>query len=172
MSKKSRKRNKKILAVLGLAAAATAASRRKLANATETKNPVGGVDQIAADSKKSVDKGSVKTPTTIQDNKPAKRSNVSIAKRSSRGYGDYGVKTAPTRVNGVQIKGRLNAQPITPFNPAQGNSQKTMKETLSGGDTRGYAGTVNYRKDGGRTTYKSGGAAKRGISPILLKGKR
>ena len=27
-------------------------------------------------------------------------------------------------------------------------------------------------KDGGRATYKSGGAAKRGVSPILLKGKK
>ena len=50
MSKKSRKRNKKILGILaaGLGAAALM-KRRKLANATDTVNPVGGVDQMAAD---------------------------------------------------------------------------------------------------------------------------
>ena len=184
MSKKSRKRNKKILAAIGIGLGAAAlAKRNKLANATETNNPVGGVDQIAADAKKDSPKKDtvVKTPTTIQDNKPIKISKNSIAKRSSRGAGDYvDYKPASKRVNGVLIKGRNNADMgrNTPFDPAQGNSQKTMKEVLSGGDARGYAGTVNYRKDGGRAGLKSGGKvkgcgiAKRGFGKAMKKGKK
>ena len=78
--------------------------------------------------------------------------------RSSRGIGDYGVVTAPTRVNGVQIKGRQNAQPITPFHPSQGNVRKAF--TMQG-DTRGW-------KKGGRVT----GIAKRGFGRALMKGKK
>jgi len=166
MSKKSRKRNKRLLALAGLAGAAAAASRRKLANATDTVNPVGGVDQIAANAKKKSTPIAPIGPRAVNVAASPKRSNASIAKRSSRGVGDYPDYTAaPTRVNGVQIKGRLNAQPTTPFSPAQGNRKKTIAEVLSGGDTRGY-------KSGGRTGYSAGGAAKRGISPILLKGKK
>ena len=172
MSKKSRKRNKKILAVLGLAAAATAASRRNKGTAADVDSGRGGDSASAA--------ARVKANTPVAPVAPVapigpravnvaaspKRSNASIAKRSSRGVGDYPDYTAaPTRVNGVQIKGRLNAQPTTPFSPAQGNRKKTIAEVLSGGDTRGY-------KSGGRTGYSAGGAAKRGISPILLKGKK
>ena len=163
MSKKSRKRNRLILAAL---AAGTLMKNRKLANATDTVNPVGGVDQIAANAKKKSTPIAPIGPRSVNVATPPKRSNVSIAKRSSRGVGDYPDYTAaPTRVNGVQIKGRLNAQPTTPFSPAQGNRKKTIAEVLSGGDTRGY-------KSGGRTGYSAGGAAKRGISPILLKGKK
>jgi hypothetical protein len=183
MSKKSRRRNKRLLALAGLAGAVALSRRNKLANATETNNPVGGVDQIAADAKKDSPKKDtvVKTPTTIQDNKPIKISKNSIAKRSSRGAGDYvDYKPASKRVNGVLIKSRNNADMgrNTPFDPAQGNSQKTMKEALSGGDARGYAGTVNYRKDGGRAGLKSGGKvkgcgiAKRGLGRAMKKGKR
>ena len=74
MSKKSRRRNKRLLALAGLAGAVALSRRNKLANAKETNNPVGGVDQIAADAKKDSPKKDtvVKTPTTIQDNKPIK----------------------------------------------------------------------------------------------------
>jgi hypothetical protein len=70
MSKKSRKRNKKILAAIGIGLGAAALASKKR-NATETNNPVGGVDQIAADSKKTTPKKdtTVTTPKTIQDNK-------------------------------------------------------------------------------------------------------
>ena len=169
MSKKSRKRNKKILAVLGLAAAATAASKRKRNAAIDTGIASAEADKdsaMLADSKKKSTPIAPIGPRSVNVATPPKRSNVSISKRSSRGVGDYPDYTAaPTRVNGVQIKGRLNAQPTTPFSPAQGNRKKTMEEVLSGGDTRNY-------KSGGRTGYNSGGAAKRGVSPILLKGKR
>ena len=163
MSKKSRKRNKKILAAIGLGLGAAALSSRKKASDAQSKISVdsgrGSGLRDTVDTAKKKETPTVKTDTTIQDNKPVKISK-DIAKRSSRGVGDYtDYKPAPKRVNGVLIKGRQNAQPTTPFDPAQGNSKKTMKEALSGGDARGYAGTVNYRKDGGRAGLRSGGKA-------------
>ena len=59
MSKKSRKRNKKILAAIGIGLGAAALASKKR-NATETNNPVGGVDQIAADAKKTTPKKTIK----------------------------------------------------------------------------------------------------------------
>ena len=132
MSKKSRKRNKKILAVLGLAAAATAASRRKLANATETNNPVGGVDQIAADAKKDSPKKNtvVKTPTTIQDNKPAKRSNASIA-------GDFikKINNPKTMESGMQMSNDLVSSklPSRIRTPIKADNSGIIKQYKSGG---------------------------------------
>ena len=168
MSKKSRKRNKRILALAGAIGLGMAAKRKRNA-AIDTGIASAEADKdsaMLADSKKKSTPIAPIGPRSVNVATPPKRSNVSIAKRSSRGVGDYPDYTAaPTRVNGVQIKGRLNAQPTTPFSPAQGNRKKTMEEVLSGGDTRNY-------KSGGRTGYNSGGAAKRGVSPILLKGKR
>ena len=168
MSKKSRKRNKRILALAGAIGLGMAAKRKRNA-AIDTGIASAEADKdsaMLADSKKKSTPIAPIGPRSVNVATPPKRSNVSISKRSSRGVGDYPDYTAaPTRVNGVQIKGRLNAQPTTPFSPAQGNRKKTMAEVLSGGDTRNY-------KSGGRTGYNSGGAAKRGVSPILLKGKR
>ena len=168
MSKKSRKRNKRILALAGAIGLGMAAKRKRNA-AIDTGIASAEADKdsaMLADSKKKSTPIAPIGPRSVNVATPPKRSNVSISKRSSRGVGDYPDYTAaPTRVNGVQIKGRLNAQPTTPFSPAQGNRKKTMEEVLSGGDTRNY-------KSGGRTGYNSGGAAKRGVSPILLKGKR
>jgi hypothetical protein len=104
-----------------------------------------------------------------------KKATASIANRSSRGAGDYpDYKAAPTRVDGTLIKGRSNAQRITPFSPAQGNRAKTTEEMLRNSDTRGYksGGRAGYKHGGSTGSSKSSGAAKRGISPILMKGRK
>ena len=80
MSKKSRKRNKKILAAIGLGLGAAAlASKRKAASASDVESndnafrektkstPTGPAELGISTRKKSTP---VKTPTTIQDNKP------------------------------------------------------------------------------------------------------
>ena len=150
MSKKSRKRNKKILAVLGLAAAATAASRRKLANATDTVNPVGGVDQIAANAKK---KSTPIGPRSVNVATPPKRSNASIA-------GDF--------IN--KINDKKSAESGMQFSNSLVNSRlKPRTRTSIQADN---SGIIKQYKSGGRTGYNSGGAALRGVSPILLKGKK
>jgi hypothetical protein len=104
-----------------------------------------------------------------------KKDTTSIAKQSSRGAGNYpDYKKAETRVDGTLIKGRSNAQRITPFSPAQGNRAKTTEEMLRDSDTRGYkaGGRAGYKHGGSTGSSKSSGAAKRGISPILMKGEK
>ena len=161
MSKKSRKRNKKILTILGLAAAATAASRRNKGTAADAN------DGFRTKSNKSVSVGGGQTyaPTpkvVLPKVKPI-------------------VDTAPVNKNTFRTRGRItdsagntiasagvrpDKMPNTPP-PSIGDPYSTR----TGTGARRF-GTVNYRKDGGRATYKSGGAAKRGVSPILLKGKK
>jgi len=133
MSKKSRKRNKKILAAIGIGLGAAAlAKRNKLANATETNNPVGGVDQIAADAKKDSPKKNtvVKTPTTIQDNKPAKRSNASIA-------GDFikKINNPKTMESGMQMSNDLVSSklPSRIRTPIKADNSGIIKQYKSGG---------------------------------------
>ena len=150
MSKKSRRRNKRLLALAGLAGAVALSRRNKLANAKETNNPVGGVDKIAADSKKDT---TVNTPTTIQDNKPAKRSNASIA-------GDF--------IN--KINDKKSAESGMQFSNSLVNSR--LKPRIRMPIQADNSGIIKQYKSGGRTGYSAGGAAKRGVSPILLKGKR
>ena len=151
MSKKSRRRNKRLLALAGLAGAAALASRRnKLANAKETNNPVGGVDQIAADSKK--DK-TVNTPTTIQDNKPAKRSNASIA-------GDF--------INKINDKKSAESgmQFYDPAVKMPGRKRVSLEQGMSNIDTT----PIKQYKSGGRV--KGCGKALRGFGRAMKKGKR
>ena len=173
MSKKSRKRNKKILAMLAIAGGAAMAGRRKRNAAIDT-----GIASAEADKGSAMLADSapvVKTdvaPTSRKDVlpviKPRNKIDHGIAYQSSRAGGNYGVKTAPTHVNGVKILGRINAndpRPVgpTPFHPSQGNRRRTMAQVLSGGDTRGWGG-----KKGGRVT----GIAKRGFGRALMKGKK
>ncbi len=149
MSKKSRRRNKRLLALAGLAGAAALASRRnKLANAKETNNPVGGVDQIAADSKKDT---TVNTPTTIQDNKPAKRSNASIA-------GDF--------IN--KINDKKSAESGMQFSNSLVNSR--LKPRIRTSIQADNSGIIKQYKSGGRV--KGCGKALRGFGRAMKKGKR
>ena len=160
MSKKSRKRNRLILAAL---AAGTLAANRKKKGAVSTANqpvgvdrrstsapPIGGTDHIpkvvVPKAKAIVDSGPVLNVTGgIHAGKPAK---------------------------GMLIKQRaLNAGNSVPPSMRGGALHAEGYQSPSR-NIKGRLGSVNYRKDGGRATYKSGGAAKRGISPILLKGKR
>ena len=154
MSKKSRKRNKKILAVLGLAAAATAASRRNKGTAADAN------DGFRTKSNKSVSAGGGQTyapkavaPRAVNVVTPPKRSNASIA-------GDFISKvTDPKKMEyGMQMSNDLVSSRLP------GKIRTPIKADNSG--------IIKQYKSGGRATYKSGGAAKRGISPILLKGKR
>ena len=157
MSKKSRKRNKKILAVLGLAAAATAASRRnkgtaqgasgsdkaKFTSDAAYKTPVAPVASIA--------------PRAVNVATPPKRSNASTA-------GDFinKINDKKSAESGMQFSNSLvNSKLPT-------RKRVSLEQGMSNIDTT----PIKQYKSGGRATYKSGGAAKRGISPILLKGKR
>ena len=78
MSKKSRRRNKALLALAGIAGAAALSSRKKKSDLASTEDGKGGIDTIAkAKQSMTSDKAysppkkdtAVKTKTTIQDNK-------------------------------------------------------------------------------------------------------
>ena len=154
MSKKSRKRNKKILAVLGLAAAATAASRRKKAAIADTDDAgigvsrtsnLGGTDHIP--------KVVVPKAKAIVDT-PSKTSSNYLGKMTGHGTqsGDVGQKIRAAHAAAATAPRNIN-HPL--HNP-----------------TRIRTHTARKFASGGRTGYSAGGAAKRGVSPILLKGKR
>ena len=177
MSKKSRRRNKRLLALAGLAGAVALSNRNKLANAKETNNPVGGVDQIAADSKTVSPKNNsprstvVNTPTTIMDSMPAKPKKNPLSKR---------IRTGTNEV--FTIKGG---------NTGTGNS-KSLFIGDDGSYTQGdrtFPNKMSYMnrdkkpamlglKSGGRAGLKSGGKvkgcgiAKRGLGRAMKKGKR
>ena len=158
MSKKSRKRNRLILAAL---AAGTLAANRKKKGAVSTANqpvgvdrrstsapPIGGTDHIS--------KVVVPKAKAIVDTAPVNKNTFRTRQRITDSAG-----------NTIASAGvRPDKMPNTPP-PSIGDPYSTR----TGTGARRF-GTVNYRKDGGRATYKSGGAAKRGVSPILLKGKK
>jgi hypothetical protein len=174
MSKKSRRRNKALLAIAGLAGAAALANRKpKQSDVSQDSGRGSGLRPTVDTAKKDTVKPEAK-PIVKPDTQP-KKDTTSIAKRSSRGAGNYpDYKKAETRVDGTLIKGRSNAQRITPFSPAQGNRAKTTEEMLRNSDTRGYksGGRAGYKHGGSTGSSKSYGAAKRGISPILMKGRK
>ena len=169
MSKKSRKRNKKILGALAAGLGAMALmKRRKLANATDTVNPVGGVDQMAADAatkvpfiskkdvlpKTKVDTGPVLNVTGgIHAGKPAK--GMLIKQRAL---------TAGNRVPPSMRGGALHAEGYQRRIPGQRHYPG------------GWEGGYSMRAKGGRIGAKKGGSvtgiAKRGFGRALMKGKK
>ena len=165
MSKKSRKRNKKILGALAAGLGAMALMRGRGTPAAANVDSGRGGDSASAAARVAANTAPAVTGTEYPGaNKVVapKRIRSPNPYRSSRGIGDYGVVTAPKRVNNVLIKGRNNAEMgrNVPFHPSQGNLYKpsfTMQ-----GDTRGW-------KSGGRV--KGVGKAKRGFGRALKGGK-
>jgi len=164
MSKKSRRRNKKILGALAAGLGAMALMRGRGTPAADVDSGRGG-DSASAAARVAANTAPAVTGTEYPGaNKVVapKRIRSPNPYRSSRAIGDYGVVTAPKRVNNVLIKGRTNAEMgrNIPFHPSQGNLYKpafTMQ-----GDTRGY-------KSGGRVGC---GKAKRGFGRALKKGRK
>ena len=163
MSKKSRKRNKKILAAIGigLGAAALASKRRK--DATADVDSGRGGDSASAEARTNANK---KTDY-ITKKDTSKKVSVPVGKMKGAGTDASAIAGQKTRADYAQSKRAEQADEtsvenyptdtyIKPYNPK---------------------GRFN-RKDGGRMGLKSGGSArgagcaKRGVSKILLKGKR
>jgi hypothetical protein len=154
MSKKSRQRNKKILAAIGigLGAAAMASKRKSDLASTEAKSTPTGPKELGISTRKK--------STTIQDNKPTVfKPNKSAADDIMRG--GSGTKYVD-KYEGTPLK-RLQKNSVGP--------------SMSGiDDTRDFAaksgGRAGYKHGGSTGSSKSYGAAKRGISPILMKGRK
>ena len=173
MSKKSRKRNKKILAALALAGGAALMAKRGKGVA----QGVSGSDKakFTSDAAYSMDSLPKKNWIFKKPKVIVPKIDHGIAYQSSRAAGNYpDYKPAATHVNGVAIKDRINANDprSTPFHPSQGNVKKAF--TMQG-DPRGWKGggiakrgTGVALKKGGRVT----GIAKRGFGRALMKGKK
>ena len=177
MSKKSRRRNKRLLALAGLAGAAALASRRSKANAnvemdlpkSDMSNYKNEVSLVPA--KKSTTTSVVNTPTTIMDSMPAAPKKNIYSKRIKPGTNEV-----------FTIKGG---------NTGTGNS-KSLFIGDDGSYTQGnrtFPNKMSYMnrdkkpamlglKSGGRAGLKSGGKvkgcgiAKRGLGRAMKKGKR
>ena len=171
MAKKKRnKKLKKLAKVLGaglaIAGLGRAFSNRNKASAADVDSGRGGDSSSAAARVKANAVTGTKYPGANKVVAP-KRIRSPNPYRSSRAIGDYGVVTAPKRVNNVLIKGRTNAEMgrKSPFHPSQGNLYKpsfTMQ-----GDSRGYGQSF---KKGGRV--KGCGIAKRGVGRAMKKGRK
>ena len=152
MSKKSRKRNKKILAAIGIGLGAAALASKKKAALGSTEDGKGGIDTIAkAKQSMTSDKAysSPKKTTTIQDNKPKVfKPNKSAADDIMRG--GKGTKYVDKYAG-------------TPLRRLQKNS---VGPSMSGiDDMNDFAA-----KDGGRARHKSGGSVKKSMGKALRGG--
>tara|TARA_Y100001938_G_scaffold55278_1_gene77104 strand:+ start:293 stop:763 length:471 start_codon:yes stop_codon:yes gene_type:complete len=156
MSKKSRKRNKKILGALaaGLGAMALMKGRQ----GTASNNPVGGVDQIAADAVTgTVYPGSNKAKAVVA----APKTNW-ISPRMHGGSTDKGVSAQNKRADYAQkMRNRVTGVDAPPsiLNPY---SPRVIQGRLT---NRG-----NTFKSGGRV--KGAGQAKRGLGRAFSKGRK
>jgi len=196
MSKKSRKRNKKILAAIGIGLGAAALASKKR-NATETNNPVGGVDQIAADAKKTTPKKetTVTTPKTIQDNKyegPKNPKSIIVKTNTNKVFkrkdGPDSAKVGNEKSNFKGEDGYIRrGENATPMTPGPRGTARAASEISKGAlppQLRAPKKPETYNdispfaaKNGGRANYKSGGKVKgcgkalRGFGKAM-KGKR
>ena len=153
MSKKSRKRNKKILALAGAIGLGMAAKRKRNA-AIDTGIASAEADKgsaMLADSKKSV------TGT----NYPGENKAVVVSPKINNTK--FRTRGRITDSAGNTIASAGVRPDKMPNNPPPSIGNPYSKRTGTG--ARRFA-------SGGRTGYNSGGAAKRGISPILMKGKK
>ena len=201
MSKKSRKRNKKILAAIGIGLGAAAlASKKRNASIADNENKESGMDIAPKEYiTKKKDTGPVKTSTTVMDSMPAKtpknQKSKRIQKNTNKVYTIEGAKKGePAKVGnkkstfiGDDGYARTGENP-TPMTTGKYGTLKAASEMSKGAEPpqlrkpedsflKKMLPKSNF-KSGGRAGYKSGGSArgagcaKRGVSKILLKGKR
>jgi len=177
MSKKSRKRNKRLLMLAALAGGAALMGRNKRIRATDSPgNEFAKARATMTDlpdynpPKAAVVRKDVPdvVPDVVPVKKPKKKIDLGLAYQSSRAAGNYSdYKPAPKRVKNILIKGRTNADMgrKIPFHPARGNVRPTMAD---------IARSSQYgSKDGGRIGANKGGSvtgiAKRGFGRALKK---
>ena len=171
MSKKSRKRNKKILAAIGIGLGAAAlASRKKKSDLASTEDGKSGSTKITGgknlnDYDKSTAKKdtAVKTPTTIQDNK---------AKPEKLRFGQVKTKTGEIKATKPFSFLSGSKKDDKPALPGKTMAESNQVPTKRPGDTyysdgskrlgslnRSNSTTLPGMKSGGRAGYKSGGSS-------------
>jgi hypothetical protein len=172
MSKKSRRRNKALLTIAGLAGAAALANRKPKQSSTEENSGRGG-DGPAAIARRKANKDTTTKPiakpdttpkdTTPKDTQP-KGSNVRTRQRIVDSAGNT-VASAGTAVADNKSK-------VTDVTRPGENMYSTSAGTSNPRAPRAKGGRAGYKHGGSTGSSKSYGAAKRGISPILMKGRK
>ena len=201
MSKKSRKRNKKILAAIGigLGAAALASKKRNASiQANEAKESGFDIPTVKSTAKKKTP--NVKTSTTVMDSMPAKtpknQKSKRIQKNTNKVYTIEGAKKGePAKVGNENsvFKGEdgylRSGKDAVPMTGGRFGTYKASQEMKKGAlppqlrkpkasETFGSRNDgLSYMAKGGRAEYKSGGKVKgcgkalRGFGKAM-KGKR
>ena len=198
MSKKSRRRNKRLLALAGLAGAVALSRRKAKADLASTEDNKGGIDTIdkakqamTSDAAYSTKKDTAtKTSTTIQDNKnkgrtksmaetstvPEKRPGITVYNDGSIKAKDKGSGNTVNYANKEKYSTRLDTKPPG----ASGGNTNSGISTARGSSTfNDKVRSINAGlKSGGRAGLKSGGKVKgcgkalRGFGRAMKKGKR
>ena len=165
MSKKSRKRNKKILGLLAAGLGAAALMKRR-GQGTASTNPVGGVDQIAADAVTGTSYPGA-NKVVVADTSPIKKSYVAESRMTPNNRGvDYSNPTGTVGTN--------KTASIQSVNAARMAAPKGVMHPIL--NQNPYAPTRIHRKrgqsfsTGGRV--KGGGKAKRGLGRAFTKAKK
>ena len=176
MSKKSRKRNKKILAMLALAGGAAMAGRRKRNAAIDT-----GIASAEAD------KGSAmladSAPVVKTDTAPAVAADTGSSFQTPFKRKVDGKWMGPNELRLHRLKTAGNLVPPSMRSGAE-HAEGYQKHGVIGTRTGtgrpqkvwGWSGTPSLRAKGGRIGAKKGGSvtgiAKRGFGRALMKGKK
>ena len=169
MSKKSRRRNKRLLALAGLAGAVALSKRKAKADLAGTEDGKGGIDTIdkAKQAMTSDAAYSTKKDTSKSDVAPVvKKASVPVGRMRGAGTDESAIAGQKKRAD-YATNSRINALNTSEGPPSIDNPYNTR--VIKGG---------RRFKDGGRTGLKSGGKvrgcgiAKRGFGKAMKKGKR
>jgi hypothetical protein len=190
MSKKSRRRNKALLTIAGLAGAAALANRKPKQSSTEEDSGNRG-DGPAAIARRNANKTTtakkksepkkvyqddiMRGGSGVKDNSPKNPYSIRTDKTpikfglgAQKGYTKTSIPKATTTIQDnmpAEPKGNTATGSVD-FNDKIRANNERIKSGLKSGGRAGY-------KHGGSTgSSKSYGAAKRGISPILMKGRK
>ena len=167
MSKKSRRRNKRLLALAGLAGAVALSRRKAKADLASTEDGKGGIDTI------NKAKQAMTSDAAYSTKKDTSKSNVTVEPKKVNN------NTFRTRGRITDSAGNTVASAGTAI---ANNKSKVTNVTRPGENMYSGAGDSNprrvNRKSGGRAGLKSGGKvkgcgiAKRGLGRAMKKGKR
>jgi len=149
MSKKSRKRNKRLLALAGLAGAVALSNRKKKSDLASTEDGKSGSTKITGGTNSNDYDGGTTKPiakpdTTPKDTNKGSGSNVRTRQRI--------VDSSGNTVESAGVKSK-DVKGILPPSQNKGNMYAGVGDTNP--RSRGYG-----KKDGGRAEYKSGGKVK------------
>ena len=169
MSKKSRRRNKKILAALALAGGAAMLGRGKGTAFARPKE--GTIDQMAADATPKTNYITKKEPAVAVDSAAGSAADTGFKPRVYPGTvlnARYGPRNAlpPSMKGGAPHAEGYQKHGVIGTRTGTGRPTKTW----------GWTGTPSLRAKGGRVGAKKGGRvtgiAKRGFGRALMKGKK